>query len=308
MRIIFLGTPDFAVPSLKALINNGYDVVAVVCQPDKAGNRGKSVFCPVKSYAVECGIPVLQFAKIRLEGAEILRSYKPDLMVTAAYGQIISQEILDIPRFGVINVHGSLLPKYRGAAPIQQCVLDGEKESGVTIMRTALSVDSGDIICSRVTPIGENETAGELFDRLAVIGGEALIEAVNSIEDGTVTYTKQDETKATFCKMFTKEMGEISFDKTFAELKNFVRGMSPWPGAFTHLNGKILKIFSLSYVEDSSSAKTGTVLKAGAKCGLVVKIKDGAVSLDEIQAEGGKRMTANAYLVGHAIEEGTVFE
>ena len=308
MRVIFLGTPDFALPSLKAIFDAGHQVVAVVCQPDKPSTRGKIRFSPVKQFGIDKGIPVYQFTKIRKEGVEIIKELNPDIMVTAAYGQIISQEILDIPKYGVINVHGSLLPKYRGAAPIQQAILDGEKETGITIMQTALAVDSGDILLTVKTPIEPEETAGELFDRLAEMGAKAVVEGLALIESGRAVFTPQDHSQATFCKMFTKEMGLIDFDKDFLTLKNFVRGMNPWPGAFTHVGEKTLKVFSISACEDNSESPVGSVLFADNKNGLIVKIKNAAVSIDQLQMEGGKRMDAKAYLLGHKIEVGTILK
>jgi len=308
MKIIFLGTPDFAVPSLRALYENGHEILAVVCQPDKAGNRGKVSFCPIKVFALEHNIPVLQFEKIRRDGVEILKDLAPELMITCAYGQIISQEILDIPKYGVINVHGSLLPKYRGASPIQQAVLDGEKETGITIMKTVYAVDAGDILLVEKTQIGENETAGELFDRLAEIGGNAILKAVKLIEKGKAIYIPQEHDKATFCKMLTKEEGRISFDMNYNQISSFVRGMNPWPSAFTFINDKLFKIHQISYFDYNGNEEVGTILFASAKKGLIIKIKDCAISLDIIQPEGSKRMSSKDYLMGHTIIEGIVIK
>ena len=308
MRIIFLGTPDFALPSLKSIIEAGHSLIAVVCQPDKPSVRGKIRFSPIKQYAIDNGIPVYQFAKIRVDGVDTIKELNPDIMVTVAYGQIISQEILDIPKYGVINVHGSLLPKYRGAAPIQQAVIDGETETGITIMQTALSVDSGDILLTVKTPIYPDETAGELFDRMAEIGAEAVVKGLEMIEQGTAKFVPQNHSEATFCKIFKKEMGLVDFDTDFCTLKNFVRGMTPWPGAFTHIDGKTMKIFSVSKADMNSDLPCGAILAADSKHGLIVKIKDGSISVDQLQIEGGKRMDAKSYLLGHKIEIGCILK
>ena len=309
MKIVFLGTPDFAVNTLKAIINSRHEILAVVTQPDKpVGRSSKLVFSPVKQVAIEHGLKVLQYNKIRLEGVEDLKALNPDIMVTCAFGQILSQEIIDIAPKGIINIHASLLPKYRGAAPIQWSIINGDKETGVTIMQTEAGIDTGDIISVRKTLIGEKETAGELFDRLSVIGAELLVETLNQIEDGKAVYVKQDHALATHVKMLKKEDGIIDFNNSCETIFNFVRGMNPWPCAYAFLNGKTLKVYACEEVDLSLNGEyaAGTIALADAKRGLIVSTANGFIRLTDIQIEGGKRMTDCAYLLGHKIEVGTV--
>lgn len=307
MKVIFLGTPDFAVPTLKAIINSNHELLAVVTQPDKpVGRSGKPVFSPVKQVAVENNVKVLQYNKIRLEGVEEIKALNPDIMVTCAFGQILSQELIDIPKFGIINVHASLLPKYRGAAPIQWSIINGDKETGVTIMQTEAGIDTGDIISVSKTPIYENETAGELFDRLSVIGANLLVKTLDDIQNGCATYTKQNHDIATHVKMFKKEDGIIDFNNNYETIFNFVRGMNPWPCAYCFLDGKPLKVFKVERVlQDFIATKNGEIV-ASDKRGLIVKVSDGFIRLSEIQAEGGKKMADTAYLLGHKIAVGEV--
>lgn len=307
MKVIFLGTPDFAVPTLKAIINSNHELLAVVTQPDKpVGRSGKPVFSPVKQVAVEHDVKVLQYNKIRLEGVEEIKALNPDIMVTCAFGQILSQELIDIPKFGIINVHASLLPKYRGAAPIQWAIINGDKETGVTIMQTEAGIDTGDIISVSKTPIYENETAGELFDRLSVIGANLLVKTLDDIQNGCATYTKQNHDIATHVKMFKKEDGIIDFNNNYETIFNFVRGMNPWPCAYCFLDGKPLKVFKVERVlQDFIATKNGEIV-ASDKRGLIVKVSDGFIRLSEIQAEGGKKMADTAYLLGHKIAVGEV--
>ena len=306
MKVVFLGTPDFSVNTLKAIIASKHEVVAVVTQPDRpVGRSSQLVFSPVKQVAIEHGIKVLQYNKIRLEGVEDLKALNADIMVTCAFGQILSQEIIDIAPKGIINVHASLLPKYRGAAPIQWSIINGDKETGVTIMQTEAGIDTGDIICVEKTPISNDETAGELFDRLSLLGANLLVKALDMIESGDATFTKQDDSLATHVKMLKKEDGIIDFSKSAYEIYNFVRGMNPWPCAFTFLNGKPLKVYSSEIVEFDSPLKFGEVACADSKCGLIISTGNGFIRLKEIQAEGGKRMSDTAYLLGHKIQIGT---
>lgn len=306
-RVLFAGTPDFALPSLEALVRHGYDVVGVLTQPDKPQTR-KMIMTPppVKVAAEKYGIPVLQFAKVRKEGVEAIRALNPDVIVTAAYGQIISQEIIDIPRLGVINVHGSLLPAYRGACPIQTAMINGEKQTGVTIMRTALKVDSGDIILQKALPIGEDESLESLFDRLAVLGAFALIEALDKVFDGSAVYTPQDHDKATFCKMLTREDGHIDFDKNYREISCLVRGVTPWPSAYTILGCKRIKVWAVS--KEDADLAPGECADSTQVKGLVVGCKDGAVRLDVVQEDGSKKMNGADYVRGHHVEGGTLVQ
>ena len=305
MRLVFLGTPDFAVKSLEAIANSRHEVLAVVTQPDRpVGRKAVLTPSPVKVCAEKLGIKVLQYNKIRQEGVDDLRALAPDIMVTCAFGQILSQEILDIAPHGVINVHGSLLPKYRGAAPIQYAVINGDKETGVTIMQTEAGIDCGDILAVEKVPVGENETAGELFDRLADLGAALIVKTLDDIEKGGVTPVKQDESHATYVKMIDKSASVIDFSKSAKEVKNFVLGMNPWPVARTTLKCKILKIYRCEVADVDYSGTIGEVIAADDKKGLIVKCGVGAVKITELQAEGGKRLAASEFLRGRNIEKG----
>jgi len=285
MKVAFFGTPQFAVPSLEALVRSRHDVVCIVCQPDKpVGRGGKIEFSPVKQFGVTHGIDVLQPEKISSE-VHLLDKYKPDVIVTCAYGQILKQNVLDYCRHGVINVHGSLLPKFRGASPIQWAVINGERATGVTIVQTDIGLDTGEMILKVETDIGADETAGELFERLSVLGAEVLIKALDKIEDGTVKRTPQDHAQATEAAKITKEMAQIDFGKTAEEIRNFVRGMNPWPVAWFEHNGEVIRVFKVS-------------VGRGDFC---LPCKDGFVSLDVIQMAGGKVLPAKDYINGRKI-------
>lgn len=305
MRVVFMGTPDFAVGALKSIADK-HNVVAVITQKDKLGNRNKLTVPPVKTVATELGIPVYQYDRISREGVSDLKELNPDIVVTAAFGQILSREILSIPKYGVINIHASLLPKYRGSSPIQWAVINGDEYSGITIMQTAYEVDSGDIIKQYPLKIGAKETAGELFDRLAILGAEAIIDVLGDIELGIAEHIKQDESKATFCKMLTKQDGKIDFNRSSREIDCHVRGMTPWPSAFCEIDDRKLKVFSIEPVADDTSAEVGSVIFADTKSGLVIKCEGGAVRLIELQADGGKRMNDIDYLRGHSVKIGAI--
>ncbi len=301
-KIVFMGTPDFSAKVLSALAA-AHPVAAVVTGTDKPVGRGYALRpSPLKVEAERLGIPVLQFDKVSREGLDAVAALSPDLGVTAAFGQILSEKFLSLFPLGVINVHASLLPKYRGASPIQWAVLDGEKETGVTVMRTVKEVDAGDILLQKRTEIGADETAGELFERLAVLGGEALVEAVDLIAAGRAVYTPQDAREATHCGMIAKEDGKIDFGRTARELDCFVRGMTPWPSAWMTVAGKRVKVFSAKPAE--GSGEPGTVISASAKTGLVVACGDGAVRLGVLQPEGKPRMSDTAWLAGHSVNAG----
>lgn len=331
MNIVFLGTPDFAVPSLDKIIASRHKVLAAVTQPDKpVGRSGQICFSPVKQVALQNGIKVLQYNKIRLEGVEDLKALKPDIMVTCAFGQILSKEILEIAPHGVINVHGSLLPKYRGAAPVQQAVINGDEETGVTIMKTEEGVDTGDMILVKKTPIYPNETAGELFERLSEIGAEAVVEALDLIEENKAVFVKQNDELATHVKMFKKEDGIINFSLSSKQIHDFVRGMNPWPCAFTFLNGKTLKVFKADVADELfgenngcenvgenvgenslgeiKNLACGAVAFADKNHGLIIKTSSGGVRLACLQEEGGKKMEDKAFLLGHKIAAGTLLK
>ena len=312
MKIVFMGTPDFAVPSLHALTEAGYAVAAVVTQPDKPKGRGKTLLpTPVKEEAVMHDIPVYQPEKVRNnpEFLEILKEINPEIIVVAAYGQIIPKEILELPKFGCINIHASLLPKYRGAAPIQQAVIDGEKVSGVTIQQMGEGLDTGDMISKIVIPISPTETGGSLFGKLAQAGADLLIKTLPSIEQGTAEFEKQPEESPTpYAAMITKQMGLMDFSKSAAELERLVRGLNPWPSAFTFYNGKTLKVWESFVAEsdDLNQAEPGTVVKADKK-GIYVACGEGVLVLSQVQLEGKKRMDADAFLRGCRIEAGNRF-
>ena len=300
MKIVFLGTPDFAVKPLEAILNSKHEVVAVVTQPDKpVGRKAIITECAVKSFAKSMGVKTLSYNKIRVEGVNDLKALQPDIMVTCAYGQILSREILDIAPKGIINIHASLLPKYRGAAPIQWAVINGDEETGVTIMQTEEGVDTGDIISVKTTKISKTETAGELFDRLSILGAELIVETLDKLENGTATKTKQNEDLATHVKMLKKEDGLIDFTKSATEIVNLTRGLNPWPVAFTYLNGKTLKIYSCEEVEFSGIA--GEVLVCDVNNGIIVACGKNAIKINELQLEGGKKMTARDFTVGRKI-------
>lgn len=306
MKVIYLGTPDFAVPALESIINSdNHSVVAVVTQPDRPVGRKNTITPPpVKVTAEKYGIPVYQFEKIRTEGVEILRSIDADIMVTCAYGQILSQEIIDICKFGIINVHASLLPAYRGAAPIQFAVINGEKKTGVTIMQTEAGLDTGDIIEQYETEIRKGETAGELAGRLSKLGAEKICEVLSEIENGNATRTKQDDSKAFVVKTIKKENALIDFSKSGEEIEHFVLGMNPSPVAFTYLRGKKLKIYRAAAVYAVSDGKIGEVIQADKR--LIVKTGNGDIEITELQEEGGKKMDARSFLLGRKIAAGDV--
>lgn len=303
MKVVFMGTPDFSVPILRALVENGYEVAGVFTQPDKPKGRGGKVqMTPVKEYALSQNIPVFQPLKIRKDGLDDLKSLAPDLCVTAAFGQILSQEVLDVPKIGTVNVHTSLLPRHRGAAPVQWTVWQGETVTGVTTMFTDAGIDTGDILLQQETPIGPEETAGELTERLSHLGGELLIETLRRIEAGDCPRQRQDESRMTYDPKITKEMGEMDFTETTAQCVNRVRAMSPWPCGYVTTETGALKIWKARAAQ--GCGQPGTVLCADRKKGLIVATGDGAVELCEIQAPGAKRMEAKAYLLGHTIPEG----
>ncbi len=307
MRLIFLGTPDFAVPSLRKIAQSGHEILAVVTQPDKPRNRGVMTPSPVKEVALELGLKVLQYNRISREGVQDIKDFAPDIMVTCAFGQILSRELLAIPKYGVINEHASLLPKYRGSSPIQWCVINGEKETGVTIMKTAYEVDSGDILFADKTEIDESETAGELFDRLSLLAADSIVKALDIIESGKAIYTPQNHNDATFCKMLSKADGLIDWNKSAVQIKDFVRGMNPWPCAYTMLNGETIKIYKVSIANRQVDAESGEIIQAD-KNGLIVACGNGCVSIEVLQAHCAKRMSAKDFLLGKKIAVGSKFE
>ena len=327
LNILFMGTPDFARESLKSLIEANYNVIGVVTNPDKPKGRGmKMVYSPVKEYAIEKNLKVYQPEKVKnnTEFINEIKNLNPDVICVVAYGKILPKEILDIPKYGCINVHASILPKYRGAAPIQWAVLNGDEETGVTTMYMDVGMDTGDIIEVEKTKINKEETTGELWDRLSKIGGKLLVETLEKIEEGTATKTKQGD-DFTMAPMLNKEMAKINWkEKTAEEIHNLVRGLNPIMGAYTFLNGKKIKLWKVKvrteeelvkffpeleeYLFKLKDVTEGTILFANDKKGLFVKAKDGIIEVEEIQGENAKRMPVGDFLRGNEIMAGEMFE
>lgn len=303
MKVVFLGTPDFAVLPLKAVCETkGVEVAAVICNKDKPVGRKQVLTAPpVKTFAESRGIPVFQYDKIRSEGVGDLKSLAPDLMITCAFGQILSQEILDIPSRGVINIHASLLPKYRGASPIHYAILNGEKATGITIMKTDIGIDTGDILLQKSIDIGETETCGELFERLSVLGAECIKDALNLIMQGKAVYTPQIENDATFTKMIKKEQARIDFKRSAEQIVNLIRAFNPAPVAFTTLSGEPFKVYSAEKCDLEGNA--GEVIFSDKK--LIVGAGENSVSLLKVCKAGGKPMPISDFLRGNPIETGT---
>ena len=298
-----MGTPEFAAESLRKLYSDGHDIVGVFTQADKPKNRGmKTGFSPVKELALSHGTSVFQPLTLK-DGvaADIISSLGCDLIVLVAYGKILPKAILDIPPLGCINIHGSILPKYRGAAPIQHAIINGETETGVTSQHISEEMDAGDILYVKKTPIGENETSGDLFNRLSFLGAELLSETVNAIAQGITERIPQNHDEATFAPLLSKEMSPIDWTKSAKEIKNKVRGLYPWPTATMELDGNILKVFSVDTSIGKSNSIPGSIISSG-HAGLEIACSDGSVFVQEIQAAGGKRMSAADYLRGNPIK------
>ena len=304
MRILFMGTPDFAVPCLEKLIKDGHNIVGVLTQPDKPqGRKMKLTPPPVKELALQNNLEVYQPESLKNDAIkQLLEDKQPELIVVVAYGKILPKYVLDFPKYGCINVHGSLLPRWRGAAPIQWSIIAGDKTAGVTTMKMAEGLDTGDMLLKYETEIGQTETAGELFDRLALSGAELLHDTIEQID--SIVPEVQDESKANYAHMLDKQMAQIDWSKSNKEIDCLIRGLNPWPVALTTLNGERLKVYSASL--QNASGKAGEVLKADSKNGLLVACGEGAMLLNEIQAVGGKRMNAKDYLRGHKIEVGSI--
>lgn len=307
MKIVFMGTPDFAVPNLQSLINSEHEVVGVFTQTDKPKGRGYVLTAPpVKELALKYNIPVFQpkTLKNNIEVLEILKELCPDVIVVVAYGKILPKEIIEFPKYGCINVHGSLLPKYRGAAPIQWAVINGEKKSGVTTMYMDEGLDTGDMILKAETEIGENETAGELYDRLSLMGADLLIETIKAIEGKSAKREKQNDEESTYAHMLTKELCLIDWNKPSDEVHNLIRGLNSWPIAITMFKGKRLKIYK-SRISSLKGKKPGEIVSVYP---LVVSCKDNSsIELTEVQAEGKKRMSAEDFARGHRLEKEMMF-
>ena len=306
MKVIFMGTPDFAVGTLEEIIKAGHEVALVVTQPDKPrGRSGAFQFPPVKECAVAHGIEVFQPKKIREEeNVEYLRKYNADIIVVAAFGQLLPKSILEMPKYGCINVHASLLPKYRGAAPIQWSIINGDAVTGVTIMQMDIGMDTGDMIAKREVVIEKDETGGGLFDKLAEVGAKLCVDTMVEIENGTATRTPQNHEGATHVSMISKELGNIDWKKSAVEIERLIRGLNPWPSAFTQLDGKSFKIWKADVLESNTDKAPGTIVRVEKGC-VEVQTGDGVLSLLEVQLEGKKRMETDAFLRGYSIEVGT---
>ena len=305
MKIVFMGTPDFAVGALEALVEAGHEVVAVVTQPDKPKGRGKEMQqTPVKVCALKHNIEVFQPKKIKTpEAVEVLRGYAADLFVVAAFGQILSKNILDMPKYGCVNIHASLLPKYRGAAPIQWAILDGEKETGVTIMQMNEGLDTGDMLTKVVIPIEDTDTGESLFDKLAKAGAKLMVETIPQIEAGTLVPQPQDDSLSSYAKMIRKEMGIIDWEKEAVVLERLVRGMNSWPSAYTHFNNKTLKIWEAAVESGNYDVAPGTVAEV-TKNSIKVQTGKDLLVLKQVQLEGKKRMEVSAFLLGYSVKVG----
>lgn len=314
MRIIFMGTPEFAVPVLESLINSRHEVVAVVTQPDRPKGRGKNMqFSPVKECALAHNIPVMQPVNVSVpEVIDELRAYEPELIVVVAFGQFVTKKIREMPKYGCINVHASLLPKYRGAGPIQWAVINGEKESGVTTMYMCREIDKGDMLLKDTVTLDPKETGDSLHDKLSMMGGPLLLKTIDQLEDGSAVRIPQCEEESTYAPKLEKTMGNIDWTMDADRIERLVRGLNSWPGTFTKIHGKTVKIWDCdvvrqeTFTENQAAAKPGTVI-VSEKDKLIVKAGNGALSLRMLQPEGKKNMTVDAYLRGYPIAQGELF-
>ncbi len=312
MKVIFMGTPDFSVGTLEALVEAGHEVVLAVTQPDKPKGRGKEMqFTPVKECALKYNIPVFQPRRVReAECIEELRKYNADIMVVVAFGQILPKEILEMTPYGCVNVHASLLPKYRGAAPIQWSIIDGEEVTGVTTMQMNEGLDTGDMLLKVEIPIEEKETGGSLNDKLAEAGAKLCVKTLEALQNKTVTPVPQGETTTAYAKMLEKQLGNIDWTKSAVEIERLIRGLAPWPSAYTNWNGKVMKIWDAKVVEsenDTNEAQPGAIVKVE-KDTFDVQTGDGLLKVRELQIPGKKRMDAGAFLRGYQIKEGEILE
>ena len=305
MKVVFMGTPDFAVGTLEEIVKAGHEVAAVVTQPDKPKGRGKTLMpTPVKEAALKYAIPVYQPLKVRAEEfVKVLEKIAPDIIVVAAFGQIISKEILELPKYGCINVHASLLPSYRGAAPIQWAVINGDKVSGVTTMQMNEGLDTGDMIMKTEVPLAEDETGGSLHDKLAEAGAKLCVETLKALEDKTATWETQGESPTAYAKMLDKKLGDIDWSKSAKAIECLIRGLNPWPSAYTDWNGKVMKIWEAKVLDENTDATPGTIVKVE-KDGFSVQTGDGLLKVLVLQIPGKKRMEADAFLRGYQIETG----
>jgi methionyl-tRNA formyltransferase len=308
MKIIFMGSAAFAVPSLNELHKAGHNIEVVITQPDKPAGRGRKLSSPpVAEQAKQSNLPLYQPKSVKAKKViEKISSLEPDIIVIVAYGKILPKELLELPRLKCVNVHASLLPKYRGAAPMNWAIVNGEKETGVTTMFINEELDAGDMLLSKSIPIGDDDTTLTLQEKLASIGADVLLETIEKIKDGTIKPEPQDGTKATFAPIMKKEDGYINWNKGSLEIRNLIRGMQPWPSAYTHLDGKMLKIYCATILETTVTETPGTVLAAGDD--IVVATGDGKLCINELQLEGKRRMTSTDFLHGHKVKTGTILE
>ena len=309
MKVIFMGTPDFSVGTLEALVEAGHEVVLAVTQPDKPkGRGGKMQYTPVKEAALARDIPVYQPKKIREpECIEELKKYNADIMVVIAFGQILPKEILQMTPYGCINVHASLLPKYRGAAPIQWAVIDGEKVSGVTTMQMNEGLDTGDMILKSEIPLDPKETGGSLHDKLAEAGAKLCVETLKCLEDKTATWEPQGESTTAYAKMLDKNLGNINWNDPAVQIERLIRGLNPWPSAYTHWNDKVIKLWQADVVEDNTDQEAGTIVKVE-KDSFYVQTGEGLLKIEELQLQGKKRMDAGTFLRGNHLEYGEILK
>ena len=305
MRIVFMGTPDFALPALNVLFSSCHEISAIVSQPDKPGNRGEISFSPVKQFALDNNIPLYQFSKIRLEGASILSDISPDVVITAAYGQILSREIIDIPKHGILNIHASLLPKYRGSSPIQWAIINGEKTTGITIMQTAEGLDCGDILMQESVDILSSDDAENMFQKLSILGGQCILSCLDKLEKGQLLPVKQVENEASYFPMLKKTDGKINWSDSATNIYNKVRGMAVWPVAYTSLNGKSIKIYKAELCGIDFDSNIGEVYVSHKD--IFVKTGNGVLKILELQPEGKRKMLAHEYVNGAKLLGGETF-
>ncbi len=309
MKVVYMGTPDFAVGALESIIKAGHEVVLVVTQPDKPKGRGKEMqMTPVKQCALAHDIPVFQPVKIKEKDAvNYLKTFEADIFVVAAFGQILSSEILHMPKYGCVNIHASLLPMYRGAAPIQAVIINKEKETGVTIMQMDEGLDTGDMLMKEVIPIEADETGESLHDKLSELGANMIVKALAAIEDGSITATPQGDGKTCYASMLKKEMGCIDWNKSADDIEHLVRGLYPWPGTYTFLNGKMMKLCKVALSEVPVDGNPGEICLVTKDC-LAVNTGEGTLEIRELQPEGKKRMTVHDFLLGNRLEKGMYFK
>lgn len=309
MRIIYMGTPDFAVPSLESIYNAGHEILLVISQKDKPKGRGKKVlYTPVKEKALELSLEVYQPENINdVESIDKIRGLNPDFIVVAAYGQILKKELLSIPKYGCLNVHASLLPKYRGAAPINWAIINGEKHTGISIMKMEEGLDTGDVVMLSSFEISEQDDYMSIHDKLAELGGEMVVEAIDLISSGKASYTPQDHESSTYASMIFKNTGIIHWNKSGIDIINLIRGLKPWPSAYTYYKGEMVKIHNAIFTNEKSSGEMGEIIKVD-KEGIYVNVEDGMVIVKELQFSGKKKLTVKEYLAGNSIEKGIILD